>query len=172
MIDKAVEEQVILGEYAFEKGYISKKWKHAQAIWIKSNPTEGRQDVEEWSKRLVKLLHEYTYAMWNKRNKYLHTTNKKILRQDSMQRCYDRIDEIYSVDRSLLNNTERAIFKLPCVLRKKKGLESMSTWIAMAELTITNAYERNGRKLGGCMFTKSKIRKKFKNKKGTRLGII
>ena len=105
--------------------------------------------------------------MWNKQNKFLHKMNTKILRQDCMQYCYDRIDMIYSADRTYLSSDEKSIFKLPCALWKKKGLESMSTWIAMAELTLSNTYERNGKKYGKCMFSKSQIRRKNKSQKVT-----
>ena len=82
-----------------------------------------------------------------------------------MKRCYDRIDEIYAANRLPLTMEERLIFNLPSTLRKKKGLEAMSTWIAMAELTITNAYKRNGMKYGRCMFSNNCIRRKNKSRK-------
>ena len=100
-----------------------------------------------------------------KRNEFLHKINSKQLRHENISRCHQQIEKIYAVDRQFLTDAEKALFKLPIEMRKMKGLDALSTWIAMAELTLTNAFERNGKKYGKCMFNTKNMGKYKKQKR-------
>ena len=75
-ISSAATDQIILGNQALEKGYISTKWQKAQEIWSLSNK-EDKWCSQTWSRKLIILLQTYTYDMWKVRNMFLHSTNRK-----------------------------------------------------------------------------------------------
>ena len=61
--------------------------------------------------------------------------------------------QIYKMNRSILSQNERDIFKLPLAIRLKQGLDGMAIWIEMAEVLFDNAlYKKQGKTLENPMF--------------------
>ena len=109
-------------------------------------------DEHLWPSRLVKIMHEYSIALWKVRNSFIHEINKKQIQQQQIIRCQSQIEYLYRLDRTMMRQETLEIFKVPKHIRQRKSLESMGIWISMAELRIIIDIQRYGKTLDNCMF--------------------
>ena len=110
-----------------------------------------------WAKKMVVTLQEYTFNMWKKRNTFLHGENKETHRKKQHDMCVQRTKELYNMDRHILTQEDREVFKLPLRQRVKQGIMGLSLWIDMVESLFDNALKKEGKKLENPMFRRKKI---------------
>ena len=112
--------------------------------------------VVAWKKKFVTALHEYAYSLWKKWNMFVYRDNLKGNRKRQYALCQERVKQIYKMNRSILSQNERDIFKLPLAIRLKQGLDGMVIWIEMTEVLFDNALKKQGKKLENLMFRRKK----------------
>ena len=125
----------MLGEDMIERGFLSKRWKQAQQQW------EDQQNDwnDKWEVKVVQSLLEYSYAIWKKRNDYLHRKTLKENRIHKRMILLEQTRLLYKRDRSSLTMTERRHFSLPLQQRLKRGNHHLQTWIQLVELIFRNS---------------------------------
>ena len=149
---EATKEQLALGEYALERGYISKKWRQTQQLWAQST----KECIDKrWTVNIITSVQQYTYNIWKIRNNILHGKTLQSAHEEKRKKCKERIAELYKKSRRQLSNTQKKHFKVPLKLRQKAGMESMMLWISMTEMIFqqTNTTQTN---LEKCFFCETK----------------
>jgi hypothetical protein len=79
---QAYQEQHSIGWFPFVEGLISTTWQAAQALHYSSIDT--KRTSQQWSRRLIQLLHSLTDNLWHHRNDIKHVTDQP--RQKRMRR--------------------------------------------------------------------------------------
>ena len=100
-----------------------------------------------WDALFVEVIHEYTYEIWKKRNEILHGKEYKIAKQKRIDRCREKIKEMYKRNRTHLNDYEKRLFALPCKARLRKGINSMEAWLTLVSSIFKDATDKNGKQL-------------------------
>ena len=149
---QAILEQHLLGMLALEKGYTSKMWVIMQEEWHNSHGS-NRSFSGIWQKKFIMALHKYTYNLWKKRNTFIHGEELKGNRKRQHKLCKERVSQLYAMDRSILSQKEREVFKLPLSIRHKQGLEGIALWINTTETIFDVALRCSGSKLEHPMFS-------------------
>ena len=86
-ISDAVEENMHLSEYSFEKGFVSTKWNTAQSMWTKSTGTNNKKKQKQWGRDFIVCLQTYTYDIWKLRNDRLHGKTAKEAKEIKIEKC-------------------------------------------------------------------------------------
>ena len=131
LIQKAIHQQHLLSHSSVEKGFISKNWAKAQRLW--ENLNNDDYTTEMWERNLIILLHNYSLALWNQRNKLLHGETKKENRKILKQQLQQQIQQYYNRPRQYLTSQEKRYFSVPVYIRQKQGINAMKVWCDMVE---------------------------------------
>ena len=162
ILKQAVQQQLNLGKFSLEKGFISKNRTEAQNSWSILNG-HNKKHRTTWTHKVIIALQTYSLNLWYHRNTYIHGKNKKESRESQIQQCHERIDELYERDKKMFTIEQQAIFKLPKHKRKKQGLEAMSLWISTAELLMTIKTKGEQSTLDSLMFKQKQTTTRIQN---------
>jgi len=95
----AMEAQDILGWKSFIYGRMSEEWEVAQQAWLDMAPSKWRGNGKGWSAKVVGLLFNLVYSMWENRNNILHgpdhrwKLNKRRMWDSSIRLFFDKTEE-------------------------------------------------------------------------------
>lgn len=130
-IHTAIQQQRQLSHSSLEKGLISKHWVKAQTQW--ENLQHDNHTSKMWERNLIILLHNYSLALWNHRNRLLHGENKKEQKQKQKYQLQQRVQQYYNNSREYLTPQEKRYFSMPIYIRKKQSAYAMRVWCDMVE---------------------------------------
>ena len=83
---RAIIEQISLGNYTLEKGYMSTQWTRAKRKWNHSSGMT-KTDDSTWTRKVIITLQEYSYNLWKKQNTFIHGEKKKGHKQKHNEIC-------------------------------------------------------------------------------------
>ena len=108
------------------KGVLSKEWERVQYQW--SQTLYLRHDPSKWKMVLIKGIHNFTQAMWNKRNLILHGDHPSNQLEICKSNCWRRMKELSIADKKL--------FQLPLNYQCKGTVAGMTLWIDRGEMVF------------------------------------
>ena len=109
-----------------------------------------------WERNLIILLHNYSLALWNNRNKLLHGETKKDNKKMEKQRLQEQVKNLYNKTREYLTPMEKKYFNMPVTNRQKQGIYAMKVWCEMAEDIFKNQEIRRKEKKNQLVATNNK----------------
>ena len=60
MVITAIEENMHLSEFSFQKGFLSNKWHEAQTLWARSLGTNKSKTQQHWGRDAIVCIQSYT----------------------------------------------------------------------------------------------------------------
>jgi hypothetical protein len=140
-VDKAYQDQDLIGWDQFRRGRVSKKWEDAQELWLVSVSTKWKRSSALWLQRLIAAIWEMSFQIWEHRNSVLHHPLhpwKQAAIQDREQRIKDEFrnysaSQYLPSDRRLFLSSAAHMLQHHSAAHQEQWLES----IAMARMRKT-----------------------------------
>ena len=108
-VQLAMEENMHLGQYSLEKGFLSKDWEYVQREWNKHQQGQTKYKQANWGRDLVVAIHNYTFKVWKICNDTLHGSTKEECMGKKKERCKQRITQLYEMSQTDLSLEDKKI---------------------------------------------------------------
>jgi len=143
LVEKAIEEQELIGWHLGMRGYLSRHWSMA----VSANPRINKSDKEtvelgrNWSRKVILQLWEFGSQMWKHRNSVLHDPKIDDSRQMKSAAINAEIIKLYA-EVDTYSAEDRWYFEMPLAFRLRKPLRSRRRWLLLARVLADKSSDR------------------------------
>ena len=88
-------------------------------------------------------IHEFWFQLWDLRNKHIHGGIQQKDKKRRRHRLRARVRALYQQPRHILPVSERKLFRVPLMIKLKRGNEQLSLWIKRCEMTFAFYKEKD-----------------------------
>jgi hypothetical protein len=133
-VDKAFQDQDLIGWDQFRRGRVSKKWEDAQELWLVAVSTKWKRSSALWLQRLLVAIWDMSFEVWEHRNSILHHPLhpwKQAVIRDRERRIKDEFRayepaQYLPSDRRLFLSSAKHMLQHHSVAQQEQWLESIT----------------------------------------------